>query len=263
MTAMKQTWFISVLTLIIGCGLANAQSGSTASNQSEAAKSQSEAAKSMTSLIDAANQYQVSSKELVSIQETEISKATVKLDELRTLVSEGLVARAELEAGERELAGLREQLLATQKQVAAFGSRISEIQAQQELARAQAAMPAKSKVKLVSKSYVALGGAATVLRSNGATGWSLGNLGAIQSFFSSTFGHVLPTSAIGQSATHDRLGYDHRNAVDVALYPDSTEGRALINYLQTQGIPFLAFRTAIPGVATGPHIHIGSPSHRL
>ena len=37
---------------------------------------------------------------------------------------------------------------------------------------------------------------------------------------------------------------------------------ALISYLQSHGIPFSAFRTAIPGVATGPHIHIGMPSHR-
>jgi hypothetical protein len=32
--------------------------------------------------------------------------------------------------------------------------------------------------------------------------------------------------------------------------------------LKTEKIPFLVFRHAIPGVATGPHIHIGFPSHR-
>jgi len=62
--------------------------------------------------------------------------------------------------------------------------------------------------------------------------------------------------------TLDILGYDHRNAVDVALHPDSAEGKALINHLQNQGIPFLAFLSAVPGVATGPHLHIGNPSHR-
>jgi hypothetical protein len=34
------------------------------------------------------------------------------------------------------------------------------------------------------------------------------------------------------------------------------EGRALIKFLRSEGIPFLAFRGPIPGVATGPHIHI-------
>ena len=70
-------------------------------------------------------------------------------------------------------------------------------------------------------------------------------------------------SAVGQSATHDRFGYDHQHAVDVPLHPDSAEGRAVISYLQSQGITFTAFRAAIPGVATGPHIHIGRPSNRL
>jgi hypothetical protein len=59
------------------------------------------------------------------------------------------------------------------------------------------------------------------------------------------------------------MGWNHRNSVDVGLHPDSAEGSALIAYLQSAGIPFLAFRGAIPGVSTGPHIHIGSPSNRL
>ena len=49
-------------------------------------------------------------------------------------------------------------------------------------------------------------------------------------------------SALGQTPTHDRLGFDHRNAVDVAVHPDSVEGRALLDHLRDQGIPFLAFR---------------------
>jgi hypothetical protein len=255
MGRIQQTWFVALLTVFIGCGLANAQSN--------AAAPKDEGTKSSTTLIDATNQYKTSSKELLSIQENEVNKATAKLDELRTLVSEGLVARTELEAGEQQLAGLREQFLATQKQIVASDSKIAQIQAEQELARARAAMPAKSSVKLVLKSYPTMGVGSTILRSNGAAGWSIGNLFAVQSFFSNTFGHALPTSAVGQSVTHNRLGYDHRNAVDVALHPDSSEGKILINYLQSQGIPFLAFRAAIPGVATGPHIHIGSPSHRL
>ncbi len=252
---MKTVQHIGLLTLLLfvfGGGLASAQTGAVTATQDETAKPP-------TNLIDATNQYKAHSKELLSIQEGEITKADAKLDELRKLVEEGLVAKVELETAEQQLAGLREQLLATQKLITASESRVAEIQAQQQLARAQATKPL---VKLVSKSYPTLGGS-TIIRSNGLTGWSLNSLGAVQSFFTSTFGRALPTSAIGQSATHDRLGYNHRNAVDVGLHPDSAEGRTLIGYLQGQGIPFLAFRAAIPGVATGPHIHIGSPSHRL
>jgi len=34
-------------------------------------------------------------------------------------------------------------------------------------------------------------------------------------------------------------------------------------YCLRNGIPFTAFHFAIPGVATGPHIHVGLPSHRM
>ena len=84
----------------------------------------------------------------------------------------------------------------------------------------------------------------------------------IKSFFTSTFGRTLPVSAFGQTRLHSRFGFDHRNGVDVALNPDSAEGRSLLTKLRGFGVPFIAFRKAIPGVATGAHIHIGKPSHR-
>ena len=84
----------------------------------------------------------------------------------------------------------------------------------------------------------------------------------IKGFFASTFGRSLPVSAFGQTSLHNHLGFDHRNAVDVALHPDSVLGRALMNDLRSRGVPFIAFRRAIPGVATGAHIHVGKPSHR-
>lgn len=84
----------------------------------------------------------------------------------------------------------------------------------------------------------------------------------IKSFFISKFGRTLPVSAFGQTRLHSRLGFDHRNGVDVALNPDSLEGRALLGKLRGFGVPFIAFRKPIPGVATGAHIHVGKPSHR-
>jgi hypothetical protein len=69
-------------------------------------------------------------------------------------------------------------------------------------------------------------------------------------------------SAYGQSDLHNRWGYDHRNAMDVAVHPDSPDGQALLAYLTSQRIPFQAFRQAVSGSATGPHIHIGRPSSK-
>ena len=100
-------------------------------------------------------------------------------------------------------------------------------------------------------------------RFNGGFKWSLREAPRVERYFSQTFGRRLPVTAMGQSATHDRLRFDHRDSMDVALHPDSAEGQALMSHLRRSGIPFIAFRGAIPGTSTGPHIHIGKPSARL
>ena len=92
--------------------------------------------------------------------------------------------------------------------------------------------------------------------------WRLAEAEKVKSFFLVKFNTPLPLSAFGQSDLHTRWGLDHRNAMDVGLHPDSVEGRALIAYLRAEAIPFSVFRAPIPGVATGPHIHIGYRSSR-
>jgi hypothetical protein len=92
--------------------------------------------------------------------------------------------------------------------------------------------------------------------------WSLADSKKVENFFFTKFRRPLPTSAFGQSDIHDRWGLDHRQGLDVGLHPDSLEGIALVDFLRAEKIPFLVFRHAISGVATGPHIHIGRPSHR-
>jgi hypothetical protein len=92
--------------------------------------------------------------------------------------------------------------------------------------------------------------------------WTLADSKKVENFFFTKFGRPLPTSAFGQSDIHDRWGLDHRQGLDVGLHPDSREGVALVDYLRSEKIPFLVFRHAIPGIATGAHIHIGRPSHR-
>jgi hypothetical protein len=96
-----------------------------------------------------------------------------------------------------------------------------------------------------------------------AGGWSINDAAKVEDFFMLRFNRRLPLTAFGQSELHTRWGLDHRQGIDVGLHPDSPEGRVLINFLQVEKIPFLAFRSAVPGVATGPHIHVGKGSHRL
>jgi hypothetical protein len=77
------------------------------------------------------------------------------------------------------------------------------------------------------------------------------------------FAKALPVSAIGETAVHRALGFDHRGRVDVALNPDQPEGAWLRQYLEARRIPYFAFWRAAAGKATGAHIHIGPESTRL
>ena len=85
----------------------------------------------------------------------------------------------------------------------------------------------------------------------------------VESDFEKHFGKSLPISAMGETAVHRSLGFDHRGRVDVAIHPDQPEGHWLLEYLVDHKIPYFAFRHAVPGKATGAHIHIGPMSTRL
>jgi hypothetical protein len=103
-----------------------------------------------------------------------------------------------------------------------------------------------------------------LVRFKGLGSWALTrDAPRLQEFFMGRFGHALPISAYGQTALHDRMGFDHRNALDLAIHPDSSEGLALMEYLRLAGIPFIAAWGGIPGSTSGAHIHVGQPSPRF
>jgi sugar/nucleoside kinase (ribokinase family) len=109
--------------------------------------------------------------------------------------------------------------------------------------------------------------AATLLpygeRYDGDGVFDIAGLARIEAAFLTRFAHDLPVSALGQTAVHRALGFDHRNRVDVALDPDQAEGVWLRQFLESHRIPYFAFRTSVPGKSTAPHIHIGPVSGRL
>jgi len=88
-------------------------------------------------------------------------------------------------------------------------------------------------------------------------------LKALTLAFEKHFSEPFPISARGMTAFHRALGFDHTGRVDVAVNPDSPEGIWLREYLIQRSIPYYAFRAAIAGKATAPHIHIGPSSTRL
>jgi len=85
----------------------------------------------------------------------------------------------------------------------------------------------------------------------------------VEMAFRERFGKPMPVSAMGETAVHRAMGFDHRGRVDVAINPDQPEGVWLVEYLKQNHIPYFAFRGPVKGKATGAHIHIGPMSTRL
>jgi hypothetical protein len=93
--------------------------------------------------------------------------------------------------------------------------------------------------------------------------FNMGTFSRVEVDFEKQFGKPLPVSAMGETAVHRSLGFDHRGRVDVAIHPDQPEGHWLLEYLVEKHIPYFAFRHAVAGKATGAHIHIGPMSTRF
>lgn len=100
-------------------------------------------------------------------------------------------------------------------------------------------------------------------QSDGDPGQWDNQIAEIDAFYFQEFGVGLPISAAGSTDLHISMGFDHTGRYDVALHPDEFEGLFLMSLLEEWDIPYIAFRSAVPGQATGPHIHIGPPSLRL
>lgn len=247
----------AALAVLAGAAAARAQKASDPAGGLSPARS---------ALVRATEEYKASTAEMIRLKEAELAKAEQKQAQLKQLVAEGLIARRELENGEESLKTLRARIAELRAQLVDSDNLIAEVREAEEAekeAAEQAARARSAAARGLLRPTARTSVAGLVIRHAGSSGWTLANIVGVQSFFVNTFGRALPTSAIGQTATHDRMGYDHRRAVDVALHPDSPEGRALIGYLQANGIPFIAFRAAVTGSATGPHIHIGPPSHKI
>lgn len=204
--------------------------------------------------VKATNEYKASLEKLVVFYEAAVKRAEEKLEVSQKLLAEGLIAKAQVDENQRALAAAQQQVAETRRQMTGADDQIAAVLVEQS-ANAQIAKNLNlAKQRLVRTS--------SYIRFTGGPGWNLGEAYKVQRFFTDTFKRQLPIAVFGQGAIHDRWRLDHRNSMDISLHPDSVEGQAVLSFLERNGIPYLAFRSAIPGTATGPHIHIGRPSHR-
>ena len=243
------------LTILVGAGDVRAQKRSS-KRKTPAPKPP--AVNELTNLreqfIKATNEYKTSLEKLLSFYEADLKRAEDKLEVSKKLLAEGLIAKTQVQDYEHALAAAQAKVTETRRQMSGADEQIAGALLEADADAQIAKNLSLAKQRLVRTS--------SFIRFAGGSGWNIGEAYKIQRFFSDTFRKDLPVAVFGQGAIHNRWRLDHRNAMDISLHPDSPEGQSLLNFLQRNGIPYLAFRGAIPGTATGPHIHIGKPSHR-
>jgi len=252
MTFRKRSWVWLLLVLALVAMDVSAQR--KPKKKAAPAAPQTELAKLREDFVKATNDYKASLEKLVAIYEENVKKAEDKVALSKKLLAEGLIAKTQVEENERALDAEKQKVAETRRQMTNADSQIAGV-----LVETAADDEISKNLRLARQRLIRT---AAFTRYTGSGGWNLSDAWKIQRFFSDTFNKQLPIAVFGQGAIHDRWRLDHHNAMDIQLHPDGVEGRALLNFLQKNGIPYSAFREAIPGTATGPHIHIGRPSHR-
>lgn len=189
------------------------------------------------------------SKEMVSAAQRRIERQSQKIERTQRLVDAGVMARGELAALEEELESRKLALDLAQSRARLLVEIAEMAKREQELAE-------------LAERSVSRGGAA-MERFQGSGAMSPAELRAVVAAYEKKFNRPLPISANGDTHFHRALGFDHRGRVDVAVNPDAEEGVWLRTYLENNDIPYYAFRAAVPGKASGAHIHIGPGSTRL
>ncbi len=187
--------------------------------------------------------------EMIAAAGRRLARREKAFDEARALVDSGI-------APELSLSTAMDDLRMAKKEYDLAESRAALVRQLAEMARAEEALETRmarqpSEVHELAERY------------EGDGVFAANEFPKIDAAFEQRFGKPLPVSAMGETAVHRALGFDHRGRVDVALYPDTPEGTWLRDYLRARRIPFFAFRQAVPGKATGAHIHIGPMSTRL
>jgi hypothetical protein len=187
-------------------------------------------------------------KTMVDAAQRRVDRQQTIVEDRQKLLDNGVLARSEFTAFQDELVS-RERVLDLARHRAQL------VQDLQQMAIVEQ--------QFESAAHAAAAGKYVVIRYEGDGLFNLADLKAISNQFEKRFQHPLPISAFGQTLVHQSMGLDHRNRVDVALNPDQREGIWFRQLLERLHVPYLAFRSALAGAATAPHIHIGTGSTRL
>ncbi len=242
------------LALLVGVTLLFVVNAEAQNKKLKETRPSNELAQLREEFIRATKEYKTNLAKLLAFHERNVARAEEKLEQSQRLYVAGLISKNQLADNETAVAAAKDKVNEAQRQMTNADTQIADTLVEAQAEAQMAKTPLRKGSLLRTTSYIRFSGGGT---------WALSDAWKVQRFFLDSFKKQLPVGVFGQGAIHDRWRLDHRNAMDVSLHPDGPEGQLLMNYLRANGIPFLAFRAAIPGTATGPHIHIGGPSHRF
>jgi len=190
--------------------------------------------------------------QMVLLAQQMVTRRQKQMDETQELVNAGVISRSEGQATTSDMARAQVELELAQTRARLFQQIAESVRLEKSMASLETQAP--SHPEWNGKVYMKYEGSGVFTRSD---------LASVEGAFAGKFAKVLPISADGETAVHRSLGFDHRGRVDVAVSPDQPEGIWLMHYLESKHIPYFAFRMAVPGKATGAHIHMGPESTHL
>jgi hypothetical protein len=219
-----------------------------------AVKAPTELEKLRDEYVNANKDYKASLEKLLPLYEKGLLTAEENAAKSKELLEQGLISKRDADASDRAVADAKVKIEDVRQQMSNANTQIAQVLVEVETDKQM------SKLRRIPKGGMVR--TTAFIRFNGGGPWAISQAGTVDAFFRQKFGHALPIAVLGQGAIHNRWRLDHHNAMDLSLNPDGVEGQAVMDFLRSRGIPFSAFRQAIPGTATGPHIHVGLPSHR-
>jgi hypothetical protein len=193
--------------------------------------------------------------EMVAAAQRRVERQTKKIEETQKLINDGVLPQAAIASLQDDLQMRKMNLNLAHSRAKLIGELVALTRYEQSMKALQAVTHIEPFTEYTMHSMVIYTGNGLVLGSP--------DLKVLESVFAKRFEHPLPISADGQTATHKALGFDHRGRFDVAVNPNDSEGLWLRHYLEAKGVPYYAFLRAVPGKATGAHIHIGPGSTKL
>jgi hypothetical protein len=190
--------------------------------------------------------------QMVIVAQRIVLRRQRSLIEMQQLVSSGLISRSEAESAGADFDRSQTELRLAETRAKLIQQIAETLRIEKGIASLEAQVEAHP--DWAGKVYT---------RYDGRGIFTPADLQKVSLAFATRFARTMPISADGATALHRSLGFDHRGRVDVAVSPDQPEGAWLMHFLEANKIPYFAFRMAVPGKATGAHIHIGPQSTRI